>query len=505
MKTTTRPWLKVAVVGAACLLLQSLGTVRAHAAIVPNPPVFPPPSIVPGPPLIPAFPAAGNVTPPADQIADPVTIAAACGGWYRQAAYGGRWSAGSTWWEYSCGYVTSEYHNTCPGPACDAYCPYCYTETQDWSDYFYWDGSIAVFYGEAYTDSTVYDYQYDDGSPPFSYTDWWDGPMAQWYSVAPFALGVSTQGTGSGRVSSSPAGISCGFTCQANFDAGTVVILTATPDDTSVFTGWLGDCFGTGSCQVVLDRARSVTATFALNPSPRASFTVACAGLSCTFDARTSTDTGGTILDISWSFGDQSVADAGPRTTIQHTYAQTGNYSVTLTVTDSAAVASTTSQVVSVTNQPPIANLSYTCSLFTCSFDGSGSIDGDGAVQTYKWQFGDGATASGAAVQHTYAVPGGYTVSLTVTDNAGASATSSQTVTVINLHAQAYRSKGHEKVDLNWSGSAATSFDVYRNHVKIATVSSTSYTDTLSSSGSYTYQVCEAGTPTCSNPVTVTT
>jgi hypothetical protein len=77
-------------------------------------------------------------------------------------------------------------------------------------------------------------------------------------------LTVTKTGTGAGSVSSSPAGIDCGATCQASFDQGTHVQLTASPDASSDFTGWTGDCTGTGACDVTMDTARSVTAAFAL-------------------------------------------------------------------------------------------------------------------------------------------------------------------------------------------------------------------------------------------------
>jgi Divergent InlB B-repeat domain len=158
----------------------------------------------------------------------------------------------STWWEYRCSYEDTFYDNPCTSGACNGFCWYCTWETQNWTDYFYWDGSNAVFYGEAYSDSLVSE---GDLFPPYSSTAWWDAPAAQWYSLGPYALTVSKQGDGSGEVSSSPAGIGCGGTCQASFDAGTGVTLTATPDTSSIFTGWSGDCTGTGSCQVTMDHA----------------------------------------------------------------------------------------------------------------------------------------------------------------------------------------------------------------------------------------------------------
>jgi hypothetical protein len=76
------------------------------------------------------------------------------------------------------------------------------------------------------------------------------------------ALVVSLAGIGSGTVTSSPAGISCGATCSAGFASGTSVTLTATPAVGSTFTGWSGACSGTGSCVVTMNANQTVTANF---------------------------------------------------------------------------------------------------------------------------------------------------------------------------------------------------------------------------------------------------
>jgi uncharacterized repeat protein (TIGR02543 family) len=65
-------------------------------------------------------------------------------------------------------------------------------------------------------------------------------------------------------VTSSPAGIDCGSDCSESYSYNTVVTLTAAPDVGSVFDGWSGDCTGTDPCNVTMDQARSVTATFAV-------------------------------------------------------------------------------------------------------------------------------------------------------------------------------------------------------------------------------------------------
>jgi uncharacterized repeat protein (TIGR02543 family) len=78
-------------------------------------------------------------------------------------------------------------------------------------------------------------------------------------------LGVTASGNGSGRITSTPAGIDCGSTCEADFEEGTMITLTAEPDTSSVFAGWGGACSGTTPvCEVTVDAATSVTATFTL-------------------------------------------------------------------------------------------------------------------------------------------------------------------------------------------------------------------------------------------------
>ena len=87
-------------------------------------------------------------------------------------------------------------------------------------------------------------------------------------------LSVTLAGTGTGGVSSDPPGIDCPGDCSQSYLEGTVVTLTATPDEGSTFAGWSGDCSGTASCSVTMDAARSVTATFTLLPDPTADLSV---------------------------------------------------------------------------------------------------------------------------------------------------------------------------------------------------------------------------------------
>ena len=87
-------------------------------------------------------------------------------------------------------------------------------------------------------------------------------------------LTVGKIGTGSGKVTSSPAGIDCGTICNATFDSGKQVTLTAAPDNGSQFSGWSSACTnGSGPCTVTMDKDKNVTAKFdAATPPPSGKF-----------------------------------------------------------------------------------------------------------------------------------------------------------------------------------------------------------------------------------------
>lgn len=114
-------------------------------------------------------------------------------------------------------------------------------------------------------------------------------------------MNVSKTGSGTGSVTSSPAGINCGATCSANYNTGTLVTLTASPDANSVFTGWAGPCSGTGPCSVTMDEVKYVTAFFsksqyllAVSKNGTGDGTVSSspAGINCAVDCNTMFDAG---------------------------------------------------------------------------------------------------------------------------------------------------------------------------------------------------------------------
>ncbi|PYP43188.1 MAG: hypothetical protein DMD43_00075 [Gemmatimonadetes bacterium] len=159
-----------------------------------------------------------------------------------------------------------------------------------------------------------------------------------------------------------------------------------------------------------------------------------------TFDGRQSSDPDGDLpLTYAWSFGDGAT---GTGAQPSHTYAATGSYTVTLTVTDSrgahSSPATTTATYTVASNQPPVANPGgpYSTSTGAVQFDGSRSSDPDGNLPlSYAWNFGDGGTGSGVQPIHTYLANGTYTVTLIVTDSRGAQSAPATTTATVNVSA----------------------------------------------------------------------
>ncbi len=75
--------------------------------------------------------------------------------------------------------------------------------------------------------------------------------------------------------------------------------------------------------------------------------------------------------------------------------------------------------------------LAVTVAAAAIDFDANLSFDPDGQIASLVWDFGDGTSASGSQISHSYAVPGIYTVKVTATDNQGASTTTTRTVLIL--------------------------------------------------------------------------
>ncbi len=162
----------------------------------------------------------------------------------------------------------------------------------------------------------------------------------------------------------------------------------------------------------------SKTVSEVVNAQPTVSFTIsptsAISSQSVTF---TATTVGGTNpFNFSWNFGDNS---SGSGNVVSHTYSVQGTYTVTLTVRDANAQTATSTQTLSVAPSPLTASFAMTPSSGLivgqlASF--TASVSGGTSPYTFNWNFGDGTTASGNPVNHSFNMPGTYTVTVTVTD-----------------------------------------------------------------------------------------
>ncbi len=206
--------------------------------------------------------------------------------------------------------------------------------------------------------------------------------------------------------------------------SGVYTVALTTTDDLGVSA--------TSTQQVTVD---APVAAFTTSPA-----TVVAPGTAVSFDATGSTDPRGTITDYSWNFGDGTpVDDAGTSTSIQRAYASRGTYTVTLTVTNNYGQTNTSTHTL-IVDDPPTAAFTPSATVAapgaTVNFNASASTPGasGGTINDYSWNFGDGTpvddTSGTAAASHAYATPGTYTVTLTTTDDLGATDTATQQITV---------------------------------------------------------------------------
>lgn len=205
------------------------------------------------------------------------------------------------------------------------------------------------------------------------------------------------------------------------------------------------------------------------NKPPSASFDVKTSHLTVATDGSTSTDADGQIVSYTWDFGDKTTATGAKAT---HTYTSAGEYDITLIVKDDRGATTSVSKRVKVSapaNAAPTASFSWTADHLSARFDASSSRDTDGKITNYVWDFGDGKSATGQMAQHTYPKPGTYRVTLTVTDDKGATAKTTQNVKVaaqptLLAHDDFNRTVasgwGEAKLGGPWTPSSAKAFSV---------------------------------------------
>ncbi len=213
-------------------------------------------------------------------------------------------------------------------------------------------------------------------------------------SVAACPLTITK--SGSGTVTSAPAGINCDPTCSASFNYGTSITLIATPAAGYLFSNWSGACSGTGTCTVTLDAAKSVTANFtaktllvSLSVSPSSGYRPLTVTL-------TATVTGTAVGTINYTFycnrnddganitaGWDGKYDGQAATTKAHicTYSTLGTFSPKVIVERDGGVPNATDRkTVTVINRAPSANGLSVSQPNYCK---------SGPAATFSWTFSD--------------------------------------------------------------------------------------------------------------------
>jgi len=196
----------------------------------------------------------------------------------------------------------------------------------------------------------------------------------------------------------------------------------------------LGTCPGAGASGKMIPLFQPLvpappTAVLAVSPSSGK------AALLIAVDGTASHDSQGNGVARSLiDFGDGSTA-AGPKAA--HTYRNPGTYTVTLTVWDQSNLSATASTQVVVTSnvaQPPVAALSVTptsgVAPLTVSASTAKSSDAGGSITSSIIDFGDGTVVSGTTIFHVYQTAGMFTITGTVRDNRGLSASATAQVNI---------------------------------------------------------------------------
>ncbi len=240
-------------------------------------------------------------------------------------------------------------------------------------------------------------------------------PVASFTTDCSQALGCNVDGSASSDADGSVVNYTWNFGDGTNGVGSTTSHTYSTPG-TYVITLMVTD---DGGLQHSTSHSVVIASAFT------AAFTSNCTNYACSFDGSASSVPSGTITGYAWNFGDATSASG---VTPSHTYLAPGVYPVTLTVTASGGGTASASHNVTA-DLAPVASFTVSCTLTSCSVNGSGSSDPDGSVSTYLWDFGNGTTASGATATASYALAGSWPIQLTVTDDLGRTNTSTQIAT----------------------------------------------------------------------------
>ncbi|HEX2550785.1 MAG TPA: PKD domain-containing protein [Nocardioidaceae bacterium] len=247
-------------------------------------------------------------------------------------------------------------------------------------------------------------------------------------------------------------GAACDFVSTSTDDAAVTTWSwdfngDGTPDATTAAAAFTYDAAGSYDVTLTVHDAQGLSGTKAStitvttvappNTPPTAGFTQTCTALDCSFTSTSTDASPGTIAAYAWTFGDGGTADvAAP----SHSYTVNAStdFTVTLTVTDDQGASASTSETITVVpppppNTPPTAGFTHTCTANVCKFTSTSTDAAPGTIAALAWAFGDGHTSSVTSPTNTYSVMNpttDFTVTLTATDNDGATDVETQTITV---------------------------------------------------------------------------
>ncbi len=171
-----------------------------------------------------------------------------------------------------------------------------------------------------------------------------------------------------------------------------------------------------------------------VNQPPVADFVATCSNLTCTFNGTLSSDPDGTVNGYSWTLPNGAVV--ANTATFTRSFPSPRTFNLTLTVTDNQGATNAITKQVVVTggggNVPPVASFTYSCNAsHACTFDGTGSNDPDGNIASYSWTLPNGfVAATTSTFGKTFPGPRSFPLTLTVTDNGGATNSTTQTINV---------------------------------------------------------------------------
>ena len=220
-----------------------------------------------------------------------------------------------------------------------------------------------------------------------------------------------------------------------NFGDGSPTSTLANPTHTYAAGVWTATLTATDNDGATTTKSVEIRSLPNLTPTAAAAATPSDgrAPLATVLSSAGSIDFDGTIASYHWNFGDGSPTSSAANPT--HSYAA-GTFTATLTVTDNEGASGTATTVIhSTVNQAPVAvanaTLDGTKAPLGVNLSSAGSVDNDGTIATYRWDFGDGTPVSNAAnPSHLYATAGTWSATLTVTDNEGATAIAAVSIQV---------------------------------------------------------------------------